>query len=61
MSGVSEYDDGGDHRTPLQKDYGARTERHGDAEGARFAGLLPLDEAIEHAIQQGKPLPEDLR
>lgn len=58
---TSEYDDRGDDRTPLQKAYGARTKKHGDPEGAMFAGLLPLDEAIEHAIQQGKPLPENLR
>jgi hypothetical protein len=56
----SEYDDGGDDRTPLQKDYGARTGKHGDAEGATFAGLLPLQERGAEG-SEGKPLPENLR
>jgi hypothetical protein len=41
MTGRSEYDDGGDQRTELQKAYGARLGDFGDSEGQTFAGLDP--------------------
>ncbi len=41
----SEFDPGGDDRSPLQRAYGARTGRFGDAEGDTFAGLDPIEEA----------------
>ena len=42
MIGKSEFDQGGDYRTPLQKEYGA-----GDAEGATFSGLDSKAEALQ--------------
>jgi hypothetical protein len=41
MIGKSEFDQGGDSRTPLQKEYGA-----GDAEGT-FSGLDSKAEALQ--------------
>lgn len=46
MIGRTEFDPEGDDRTPLQKEYGARTGKFGDGEGATFTGLDSRAEAL---------------